>query len=317
MTSIGGYYELELPIGNEFHKNAIRLNTGRNAFEYVLKAKGYKKVYLPYYTCDVMLDTIQKLKLSYEFYHIDKSFSPIFDFTKIFKSEAFVYTNYFGICDRQVKKVANQGKNIIVDNAQAFFSKPLPNVDTFYSPRKFFGAPDGGYLYTDTPLPKRLQKDISGNRFKHLIGRIETTAEEHYADFKRNDKGLSNQPIKSMSKITQRILSGIDYNTAETKRKKNFEYLHSKLAKTNQLNFELNQDGVPLVYPFLIEKPGLRAYLHSRKVYVAQYWPNVLQWVNEKELECFFTENLIHLPLDQRYGIYEMKRILKILEVFL
>ena len=36
--SIGGYFELELPQGEEYHKNAIRLNTGRNAFEYGLGA---------------------------------------------------------------------------------------------------------------------------------------------------------------------------------------------------------------------------------------------------------------------------------------
>ncbi len=31
MNSIGGYFELELPLREEYHKNAIRFNTGRNA----------------------------------------------------------------------------------------------------------------------------------------------------------------------------------------------------------------------------------------------------------------------------------------------
>lgn len=30
MKPIGGYFSLELPRGEEYHKNAIRLNTGRN-----------------------------------------------------------------------------------------------------------------------------------------------------------------------------------------------------------------------------------------------------------------------------------------------
>jgi hypothetical protein len=33
--SIGGYFELELSRGEEYHSDAIRLNTGRNAFEYI------------------------------------------------------------------------------------------------------------------------------------------------------------------------------------------------------------------------------------------------------------------------------------------
>lgn len=63
--SIGGYFGLELQKKKEYHQNAIRLNTGRNAFEYILRAKNYTKVYLPYYTCDVMLEPINKLNLKY------------------------------------------------------------------------------------------------------------------------------------------------------------------------------------------------------------------------------------------------------------
>ena len=39
MNPIGGYFELELRKGEEYHKEAIRLNSGRNAFEYVLLEK--------------------------------------------------------------------------------------------------------------------------------------------------------------------------------------------------------------------------------------------------------------------------------------
>lgn len=147
--AIGGYFELELNNGQEYHQNAISLNTGRNSFEYILRAKQYKKVYLPYYTCDVMVEPIQKIKIDVEFYFIDEFFQPKFDFSRIRDDEVFVYNNYFGICDEQVNKVAAECKNLIIDNSQAFYSLPLPGVDTFYSPRKFFGIPDGAYLYTE------------------------------------------------------------------------------------------------------------------------------------------------------------------------
>ena len=35
--AIGGYFELELRNGAHYHKDAIRLNTARNCFEYVEK----------------------------------------------------------------------------------------------------------------------------------------------------------------------------------------------------------------------------------------------------------------------------------------
>ena len=65
MQPIGGYFSLELPYGEEYHKNAIRLNTGRNCLEYILKTRGYRKVYIPYYICEVVLEPFKKLGVAY------------------------------------------------------------------------------------------------------------------------------------------------------------------------------------------------------------------------------------------------------------
>jgi hypothetical protein len=66
MRAIGGYFGLELRGGEHYHKNALRLNTARNCFEYILRAKHYKKVYIPYYTCEVMLEPLKKCNVEYE-----------------------------------------------------------------------------------------------------------------------------------------------------------------------------------------------------------------------------------------------------------
>ena len=55
MMSIGGYFELEIREGKHFHQGAIKLSTARQCFEYILKARRYTKVYIPYYTCDVII----------------------------------------------------------------------------------------------------------------------------------------------------------------------------------------------------------------------------------------------------------------------
>lgn len=71
---IGGYFSLELPFSEEYHKDAIRLNTGRNCLEYILRVRKHSKVYIPYYTCDVLLEPFEKLGIRYEFYHINFAF---------------------------------------------------------------------------------------------------------------------------------------------------------------------------------------------------------------------------------------------------
>ena len=168
MKPIGGYFELELRPGKEYHTNLIRLNTGRNSLEYILRVKKYKKVYLPYYTCDTVLEPLEKLRIDYVFYRIDRKLEPVIDFD-INDDEALIYNNYYGLKGATVQKLAGEDFHLIVDNAQAFFDKPLPGIDTFYSPRKFFGVPDGGYVATEKENPDRLERDNSANRLGHLI----------------------------------------------------------------------------------------------------------------------------------------------------
>jgi len=315
MNSIGGYFELELRKGKEYHPNAIALNTGRNAFELILKVKKYKKVFIPYYTCDAILEPINKLNLDYEFYNIDKTLRPIFDFNKILKEAVFVYNNYFGICDKQVTEIIKKCKNIIIDNSQAFYSKPTKNIDAFYSPRKFFGVPDGSYLYTDTYIKNKFDQDISNNKCLHLLGRVDKGAEEFYQNYLENENSLIGQPIKVMSNLTQQLLKSINYKDIARKRRENFIFLHKYLAGKNKLSFDLNPKEVPMVYPYWIEKGSeLKNTLIKNKIYVATYWPNVIDWIkSENVFEKYLFDNLIPLPIDQRYNKKHMRIILSLI----
>src|SRR5690606_35186346 len=96
MKEIGGYFGLELDNHDHYHKNAVFLNTARNCFEYILQARKINKVYLPYYTCDVILEPIVTQNIDYEFYSIDENFDPIINF-KLGEFEVLLYVNYFGI----------------------------------------------------------------------------------------------------------------------------------------------------------------------------------------------------------------------------
>jgi len=309
---IGGYFELELRQGKEYHSRALRLNTGRNAFEYILRAKGYHKVYLPYYTCDVMLEPINKLDLAVEFYHIGLGFRPVFDFSKVNKNEVFVYTNYFGLCDAQVKEISEVCKNLIIDNAQAFFSKPLPGIDTFYSPRKFFGISDGAYLYSTEFQEIEMGKEFSLERFSHLLGRTELGAEAFFEEFKKNEEKLKNQRIKRMSNLTQKVLRSIDYRMVNKIRIRNYAFLHSSLEKQNQLALTSIPPFGPLIYPFLPKSRMERTVFWKRKIYVPQYWPNVMNWSDKGSFEWNLANDLICLPLDQRINLEDLEEMVKI-----
>jgi hypothetical protein len=311
MKEIGGYFELELNRGKELHHEALHLNLGRTAFEYVLKARNIEKIYLPYYFCDVMLEPAIRAGVRVEYYRLNEKLEPVFDFDGLEKSAYFLYPNYFGIKDKFIKRLAVSVPNLIIDNCQSFFSKPVAGIDTIYSPRKFFGVPDGGYLYTNTFLQEEFETDHSEGRFAHLIGRIDEGAEKSYVFFTSNEKALSLQPIKRMSRITQRLLQNIDYSAVAEKRRKNFDILAKGLSGINILSVDLESEMVPMVYPFLSEKTGLHRELAGEKIFAATYWASVLNNVSRDSIESMLVKQLVPLPIDQRYGNREMEFIVK------
>ena len=313
MKVIGGYFELELNTGIHYHNDAVKLNTGRNALEYILRSKNYSKIFIPYYTCETILEPIKKVNLNYAFYKVDENLFPLIN--GMSEKSVILLTNYFGICDYQIKKAAEKFEDIIIDNSQSFFSNPLLNTDTFYSCRKFFGVPDGAYLYSQNKLNKPILKDISYERAEHLLRRIDTNADKGLSSFIKTENSLSNQPIKFMSNFTDSILRNINYNNVIKKRRENFNYLHSVFSDQNELKFNVEKNSVPMIYPLLIKKGNkLKSILGKNKIYVTTYWENVFSWANKKSWEYYLANNLIALPIDQRYNIDDMKKIVDVIK---
>lgn len=314
--TIGGYIPLQLPQEQEYYPSFIKLNTGRNAFEYLLRIKKYSLVYLPYFTCEVLLEPLRRLSIPYRFYQIDPNLDPLIDF-ELEEQACFLYTNYFGIKQDTVNQLAKKVKNLIIDNSQAFFCPPTAGTDTFYSCRKFFGVPDGAYLYTESDTRLSLESDISVYRFSHLIKSIDLSIETGYHDYLKNNMILSNNPIKRMSVLSQSLLSGINYEACRKTRNANFHHLHQALSELNKLSIVTENIDGPMVYPLLIDQSGARKALIAKKIFVATYWPNVLEWADEDLFEHYLARQLLPLPVDHRYGIKDMDHILKIIRQLL
>ncbi|MBP3763028.1 MAG: hypothetical protein J6I49_03995 [Bacteroidales bacterium] len=310
---MGGYFELELRQGNHYHADAIRLNSGTNAFEYILRSRKYRKVHIPYYTCEAMLVPLERLNIEYAFYSIDRHLEPT-GLPSLGNAEAFLYTDYFGLKHPYVEQLTSlYGDSLIVDNTQAFYAMPCNGVDTFYSARKFFGVPDGAYLYTDSTLPVELEQDRSHDRCSHLLKRIDLGAPDGYADFQCNTQVLADTPLRLMSRLTETLLGNIDYEEVRTRRIANYYTLEAALRESNQLKLTLTDGAVPLVYPYLPSTSGLKQRLIEEHIFVATYWPNVLQWRNSGDWEHTLAQNACFLPVDQRYGDSDMHRICNVI----
>lgn len=308
---IGGFFELELPPeAGHFHQG-IRLNSGRSCLCLLLQKSNIKKLYLPYYICNSVIELLLQINIDYELYQIDANFE-IAQLTKLGEYEKLLYVNYFGLKTAYISKLKKIYSNaLILDNTQSFFELPEKNSNAFYSPRKFFGVPDGGYLYSSDAIELATAKNSVLNNCVHLIGRIENGPEKSFINYQKHEELLSKIPPTGMSNFSDRILASLNYKLIKQKREQNFLRLHESLSTYNNLNIDTSAINGPMCYPFLFESEELRQHLLANKIFVPQYWRDVFdKGLDSNSHEVYFTKYLIPLPVDQRYSLVDMERII-------
>ena len=300
MKEIGGYIELDRYRCEMLYNNALKLNCGRSCLAYLIESKKIRTIWLPYFLCDSVRNICNRYDVNVKFYRIRKDWS--IERINILNDEYLYVVNFYGQLDKKyIEDLVHCFKQVIVDNTQAYFQSPICNADTIYTCRKYFGVSDGGLLFTDHKLEREIPIDESYERVRYILGRFERTASEFYKDASANNDYFDNEPIKAMSKLTQNLLSGID-----------FAYLNEKLTKLNNINVK-NVEGA-FMYPLMIgNAKKVKQKLLKQKVYIPTLWPNVLTDVPRDWWEYKLANDVLPLPVDQRYGIEDMKYIVNLI----
>ncbi|WP_341313906.1 hypothetical protein WN982_00415 [Paraburkholderia sp. IMGN_8] len=300
--AIGGYFELELPqAGSPLHDGALCFQSSRAAFLAMLRSLRPTAVWIPWYICDAMIEPLRMAGTPVKRYRLDSDLRV--QSVDLAQGEWLVYVNYFGLCERQVDDVLNRfpRERVVIDNAQALFAQPRDCLATLYSPRKFLGVPDGGYLITQQPVDMPNSIDhASVQRCTHLLSRLAQDAEAGYADYAAAEESLKNQEPLQMSRLTQRMLASVDYDAVRARRVANFAFLHQKLQRHNRFRFHHSEGAVPLCYPYFGAPSGLREALRVQRVYTPGYWPDVETAEGVPEFERDLPASTLFLPCDQR-----------------
>jgi hypothetical protein len=316
MKSIGGYFEWEFPsTQSELYAHLPRVNSGRSAFACILRSEHPKKIYMPHYICDSMLEVARLEKIELQKYSVDRQLNPR-ELPQLKNNEIFFIVNYFSLKSSLIEELASTGARIVVDNVQAFFDSPLRSTSTLYSPRKFFGVPDGGYYQCVSNSATALQPLKSAENCLHLLKRFESCPEDGYKIYQQNEDWIRSLPPMQMSKITQSILSTVDYDSVRARREENFSYLHRHLGAFNELQIPGNPLA-PISYPLVVSKPGLREYLQKNRVFVAQYWREIFARCKPESDEVYLSNQLVPLPLDQRYAMTDLEPLVDMVRRYL
>ena len=238
INPIGGYFELELPESSgHFYSQALKFQSARAAFYALIETGKPQRVWMPKYICDSMLLPLQALKIEVVFYDLNEQLGVCHS-VQLSENDWLLYVNYFGVCSEQETQLLKQfnPNQLIFDHAQAFYAPPRNCLATIYSPRKFFGVPDGGYLVTELPVIEPETIDMqSVSRCTHLLQRLDGDITAGYESFQTTEASFDDVLPRKMSTLTSKMLASIDYQAIKNKRNANFQFLHENLAQMNGL----------------------------------------------------------------------------------
>ena len=312
--AIGGYFELELRKGYCLYPHASGFNTARSALKALLSALGAQRLQLPYFICHAVPDAANAVGVDVARYALDSNLE-LKQLPDLQTGEHLLYVNYFGLKDRYIVEALapHYGDRLIIDNSQALFSKPLANIKTLYSPRKFVGVPDGGWLANPPVGEWQSLLPPSTSDFSALLGRLEGEPEAHYSTFQQVESALELAPVAAMSNSTQRVLDSLDYPWIIARRLANMAALSRALDARNALDILPGTPTAALCYPLLLDTPSqahsLRKRLQNDRIFIPCYWQEVISDPQTPDFERHLASCLLPLPIDQRYDATHIDRL--------
>lgn len=319
MREFGGYLPLELKEGQELfdrYQNAkvARFNSGRASIVAAVRTVKPSKLYIPHYNCVVVREALEDAGFTYSFYKLNANLEP--DIDSIEEDAWLLYVHYFGTASEdKIRNIAGKYKNVIFDNTQAFYAKPVldGNCMNVYSPRKFVGLVDGGYLVWsgDREVSEEYPQDVSWERAGFLFKSVELGTHAAYQDNLESKTCLADG-IKRMSVLTRKMLRSLDYDDLAERRDRNYRVLIERFRNVNQLSLPMN-GYAPFVYPLVVEAPELRSKVVGNKIYTSQWWKYLLDEVPDGSIEAWLSKWLLPLPVDHRYTERDMEEMADII----
>lgn len=275
-----------------------------------------KRVWLPGYLCDSIVQAAQRAGAQCRFYALDYSLRPTtLDWLKeVQPGDLVLVIAYFGFpADRAICQAAKQrGAVVALDASQALLEQDDVPVDcALYNPRKFLGVPDGGVLQLRADLPMgKVSVTPPDDRWwldaldALLLRRDFDHGDDNREWFPRFRAVETAQPVGAlaMSELTHRILRwGVDYEELARRRRVNFQALTNELGDIAIFS-ELPDGVVPLGFPVRVaHRAEVLAKLYAKQIYPPVHWPVPAAVPSDFRDARRLADDIMTLPCDQRY----------------
>ncbi len=311
------------------------VDSGRSAIKLLLeKLKFDGEILLPEFICESVIRCfpIESVK----FYNVSEEFVADVDdiANKITqKTRAIFLLHYFGSLQpekvrKRIAEMAYEKRLVIIEDVtHSLFSSPHTIGDfVIASIRKWFHVPSGGVLLSAERYDLSFFNKDTDNRkaygmvLKDLFLRNELDCNPVYRKiFLESEIQLDKKErIFQISDFSKFIMHCVDIPYLISKRKQNYLYLKDLLQTYGMKPaIQIDENCCPLVFPIRIpERDKFRKYVIDKKSYCAVHGPR--DGINEecRKNAVRNSEELISLPIDQRYGIEQMQFIAEIIGRF-
>ncbi len=295
----------------------------------MLKERGIKTVWVPALSCISMYGGFMLEGFKVNFYPIDENFNPLLDEKNDYKNSVVLFMLYYGVTDlNSVGGFISKHKECvtIVDITHAVWNEDaycLPADAFIGSIRKSVGVVNGGIFLSNKfsieakNVPNKFTQLREGAfKLKNIYNntRDENIKNEYRKMFSDAELSLNND-TGVFSADNKSIRTVLSLNTEEIKWKRtlNFNKLSALLrglSSVRPLCGKLQKNAIPFSLPVLVSNQSeVQLKLAKQGVYAPVLWP-----INENAKKvCKFSEkvseNMLSLPIDQRYSPDDMDLI--------
>jgi dTDP-4-amino-4,6-dideoxygalactose transaminase len=341
-------FEAELSVAEFGYKgkDTALLSTGRAAENMVLddvesRNPNINKVAIvPPYTCHTVLEPFYKH--GYELYTYRVSLNletSAIDLRKVIEDKKpgiVLIHRYFGFdtvvgCHDIIDEFSEKGIVFVEDGTQSLFSNyESLNADYYTgSLRKWAGLPDGGFAVSKKTLFRAKPDEydveltavkLSASYEKNSYIQGLQVEKQHFLSLYAEAEQILNSETKyyKISPVSVGVFNKLNIKELINRRRENYSCLFERVRGRKCIRpilGQLTREVVPLYFPIYVEdRIAFQTKLREERIYAPIVWPlpDKAPLICNEAKELY--NHLICIPIDQRYGIDDMMRIIDCME---
>lgn len=326
----------------QVNENTIQYSLCREALLEIAEnfPKEKRKVLLPAYTCDTVINPFKQAEWDCIYFPVDKNLRIDTDCVRaLYKStptSLIVVHPYFGMdLDATelslLKDLHDNGCMVVVDQTQCLFSKQQVDYVDYYvgSYRKWYEVIDGGYLKSNNNKKTFVQPTIENETFvslqadsMYLRGLYFETGNEKVKNISRRLNKMAVDMVKqdiiphTMASSSIVLMNEVDKDRCQKQRFENYYFLFDYLKDIEDIELVCNDLKVvttaPLYFTFFVkDRKALQNTLAKEHIYAPVIWPLMLEEVLVNDTIKTIYDTILSIPIDQRYDQSDMKKVVE------